>query len=234
MCLNRTTTEEDGLTSRYVYVISADKDNIVWMGQFQHFGLTLYDGYYWTTYTTENSGIASNHVYSIAVDQNNTKWIGTDAGVSRFDGETWTTFNTQNSGLCNNKVNAIAVEKNNTIWFGTDNGVSKYTGEVIPTSVDEEYETPEAIPVIKTYPNPFNLSKTIEFTLPESGFATISIYNISGPKIRELAADYMTAGTHRLTWDGRDDRGNAISSGVYFTRLQAGKYSAVGRMVLMR
>ncbi|MBN1292492.1 MAG: T9SS type A sorting domain-containing protein, partial [Candidatus Latescibacteria bacterium] len=175
-----------------------------------------------------------NNIFCIEVDHNNTKWIGTDAGVCRYDGETWTTFNTKNSGLCDNKVNAIAVEKNNTIWFGTDNGVSRYTGETITTSVDEENQTPESIPLIKSYPNPFNPSTTIEFTLPESGFATVTIYSLAGQKIRELTADFLPAGTHTLSWDGKDVNGNTVSSGIYITRLQAGKHTATGRMVLVR
>ena len=222
---------------RFIYV---DYDDVIWMGIYddvsdnQWFGLVKFDKKEWTIYSTENSGLVSNAIYSIIDDHNNTKWIGTDAGVSRFDGETWTTFNTENSGLCDNKVNAIAVEKNNTIWFGTDNGVSRYTGEIITTSVDEEDEIPEELPVLHSFPNPFNPSTTIEFTLPESGFTTLSIYNISGQKVRELVADHMTAGAHSLIWDGRDDSGKAVSSGVYITRLVAGKQIAASRMLLLK
>jgi len=212
--------------------IFADSYNTIWI--LPKNGLYKYCNEILHKYTTSNSGLPSNFVYSVTEDINSTKWIGTDAGVCRFDGETWTTFNTKNSGLCDNKINAIAVETNNTIWFGTDNGVSKYTGEIITTSVDEEEKTHKALPVIHSYPNPFNPSTTIEFTLPESGFATLSIYNISGQKVKELAADYITAGAHSLIWDGRDDSGNAVSSGVYITRLVAGKQIAAGRMVLMK
>ncbi len=197
-------------------------------------GLLFYDGIEWTVYTDENSGLVSSNTFSVIVDHSNIAWIGTDAGVSRFDGETWTTFTTENSGLCDNKVNAIAVEKNNTIWFGTDNGVSRYTGEIIATGVDEDDEIPEALPVINSYPNPFNPTTTIEFTLPESGFTTLSIYNISGQIVRELAAGYMTVGTRSLTWDGRDDSGETVSSGIYITRLVAGKQIAAGRMILLK
>ena len=108
------------------------------------------------------------------------------------------------------------------------------TGEIITTSVDEKNQTPESIPLIKTYPNPFNPSTTIEFTLPESGFASVTIYSMAGQKIRELTADYLPAGTHTLTWDGKDTRGNAVSSGIYITHLEAGKHTATGRMVLVR
>jgi len=222
--------------------VAIDNNDVKWLARYRYndeslslesVGLSRFDGISWEGYTTDNSGLPSNFVYSISID-NNTKWIGTDEGVSRFDGETWTTFTTENSGLCDNKVNAIAVEKNNTIWFGTDNGVSKYTGEVITTSVDEKVEMPETLPVIHSYPNPFNPSTTIEFTLPESGFATLEVYSISGQKVRELAADFMTAGMHSLAWDGRDGRGNAVSSGIYITRLVAGKQVAAGRMILLK
>ncbi|MBN1292318.1 MAG: T9SS type A sorting domain-containing protein [Candidatus Latescibacteria bacterium] len=126
------------------------------------------------------------------------------------------------------------MEEDNTIWFGTDSGVSRYTGEIITTSVDEEYQTPETIPLIKTYPNPFNPSAAIEFTLPESGFDTITIYSLAGQKIRELKADYLPVGTHTLSWNGKDTSGNTVSSGIYITRLQAGKHTATGRMVQVR
>ncbi|MFC1574406.1 FlgD immunoglobulin-like domain containing protein, partial [Candidatus Latescibacterota bacterium] len=169
------------------------------------------------------------------VDQNNVLWISTiDSGVSRFDGETWTTFTTDNSGLCDNKVNAIAVEKNNTIWFGTDNGVSKYTGEVITTVVDEEETTPEALPLIRAYPNPFNPTTTIDFDLPETSMAALTVYNIAGQKVRELAEGYKSAGMHRVVWDGRDDDGNAVSAGIYISRLKAGDVAVTGKMVLVR
>ena len=219
---------------KYINNFLIDKNDII-LGINSDGGIfTTSDGTLWNYYNKENSFLTSNNVLSIVTDHNNTKWIGTDAGVCRFDGETWTTFNTKNSGLCDNKVNAIAVEKNNTIWFGTDNGVSRYTGEIITTSVDEEDEIPEELPIIHSYPNPFNPSTTIEFTLPESGFITLSIYNISGQKVRELAAEYMTAGMHNLIWDGRDDSGDAVSSGIYITRLVAGKQIAAGRMVFLK
>ncbi|MBN1293584.1 MAG: T9SS type A sorting domain-containing protein [Candidatus Latescibacteria bacterium] len=196
--------------------------------------ISAYDSTSIEIFNYENSPLPNSLFYSIEVDRNNIKWIGTVDGVCRFDGETCTIFNTENSGLCDNNVIAIAVEENNTIWFGTDNGVSRYTGEIITTSVDEENQTPETLPIIKTYPNPFNPSTTIEFTLPESGFATITFYSMAGQKIRELKADHLPAGTHTLSWDGKDSNGSAVSSGIYITRLQAGKHTATGRMVLVR
>ena len=219
--------------------VEVDNDDIVWTivstrDESDHNYIANYDSNSFTIFTYENSGLPKTIINSIVIDHNNTKWIGTDAGVCRFDGETSTTFTTENSGLCDNKVNTIAVDSNNVLWFGTDNGISRYTGDIISTAVDEENQTPEILPLITTYPNPFNPTTTIEFTLPESGFATITIYSMAGQKIRELTADFMPAGTHSLSWDGKDANGDAVSSGIYVTRLQAGKHTATGRMVLMK
>ena len=232
-------TETEGLPGNRIRYIEVDRNDIVWFIVFHtdvensYRTLGSYDGNTFTEFT-ESSYFIKAGCNSLTIDHNNTKWIGTSAGVCRFDGETWTTFTTENSGLCDNKVNTIAVDSNNVLWFGTDNGVSKYTGEVITTSVAEANQIPESIPLITSYPNPFNPSTTIEFTLPESGLATITIYSIAGQKIRELTADYMPAGTHTLSWDGKDASGNTVSSGIYITRLRAGKHTATGRMVLMK
>ena len=221
--------------------IVIDKNGVLWLIVSEmieypvwYDNIKNYDGYTWKTYKKNSSGLPSNFIYSIAIDKNNVKWFGTDSGAARFDGETWKTFDIINSGLINNKVNAIAVEKNNTIWFGTDKGVSKYTGEIITTSVDEDESKPEALPVIKTYPNPFNPATTIEFELPETGIATLIIYNIAGQKIRELISGYNAAGIHRIVWDGTDDSGKVVSAGMYIVRLKAGEVTATGKMVLVR
>ena len=231
-------TIEDGLPKNFCGAIAIDHNNTKWIGlgilTSENYGLVSFDGTTWIWYTAENSGLPDNKVQSIAVDQNNRIWIGTYSGVSRFDGETWTTFTTENSGLADNKVNAIAVEKNNTIWFGTDNGVSKYTGEVITTLVDEEETKPEALPLIRAYPNPFNPTTTIEFELPETGMAALTIYNIAGQKVRELLNSYQSAGKHRIVWDGTDESGNAVSAGVYIARLKVGEVVGTGKMVLVR
>ncbi|MBN1291127.1 MAG: T9SS type A sorting domain-containing protein [Candidatus Latescibacteria bacterium] len=236
-----------GSINKYITCMAVDNNNKLWMGVAEPYNIGKAEGILCYSlgenstsidlecmYNISNSELPSNIIHTIVFDHNDIMWLGTDKGAVRFDGETWTTFNIDNSPLQNNNVNDIAVETNNTIWLGTNDGIAKYTGEIITTSVDEEDQTPEAIPLIKTYPNPFNPSTTIEFTLPESGFATVTIYSLAGQNIRELAADFMPAGRHTLSWDGKDANGINVSSGIYITRLQAGKHTATGRMVLVR
>ncbi|MCE5252327.1 hypothetical protein LLG96_19170 [bacterium] len=235
-------SEAEGLSGNSISSVEVDRNDNVWFGvlhprpreEKSFSSLYSFNGITFTEYTAENSGLEKAQIYSLACDHNNTKWIGTDAGVVRFGGETWTTFNTQNSGLCDNKVNAIAVEKNNTIWFGTDNGVSRYTGEMITTSVDENTTIPQSLLLIRSYPNHFNPSTTIGFTLPEAGSSTLIIYNIAGQKVRGLVAESMTAGRHTAVWDGKDDSGAPVSAGIYFTRLTCGRRTATGKMVMVK
>ena len=99
--------------------------------------------------------------------------------------------------------------------------------------MDDEIK-PEALPLIKTFPNPFNPTTTIEFNLPETGLAKLTIYNIAGQKVHEPFNGYKSAGIHRVVWNGRDDNGNAVSAGVYIARLKAGEVVATGKMVLVR
>ncbi len=59
-------------------------------------------------------------------------------------------------------------------------------------------------------------------TLPENGYTDLAIYNLAGQKIRSLISGEMAAGTHEVVWDGRDDRGITVSSGIYISRLKSG------------
>ncbi|HDY88787.1 MAG TPA: T9SS type A sorting domain-containing protein, partial [bacterium] len=98
----------------------------------------------------------------------------------------------------------------------------------------DEIEVPIAFSLGQNYPNPFNPTTTIEFTLPASGFTSLIIYNVMGQKVRELVADRMQAGIHSVLWDGKDDNGNVVSSGIYLSRLISGENVAAGRMLLLK
>ncbi len=102
----------------------------------------------------------------------------------------------------------------------------------IPTAV--EADTPVDFAIRGNYPNPFNPTTTIEFTIPEQGMATLAIYNMAGQAVRELLAGELSRGNHTTVWDGRDASGNMVSSGIYFARLKAGNFAATRQMMLMK
>ena len=83
-------------------------------------------------------------------------------------------------------------------------------------------------------PNPFNPTTTIRFVLPVSEQVTLAVYDTSGHLVRTLVDEVEGYGAHEVTWDGRDDEGVAMGSGVYFYRLQAGKHMESRKMVLLK
>ena len=86
----------------------------------------------------------------------------------------------------------------------------------------------------QNFPNPFNPETTINFFLPISSDIILNIYNIRGQLIRKLVSGQLNAGEHLQIWDGRNDIGIIVSSGIYFARLKAGKFTAIRRMTFLK
>lgn len=83
-------------------------------------------------------------------------------------------------------------------------------------------------------PNPFNPSTTIRYQIGESGNASIRIYDVSGALVRTLVDRTHNVGDHEARWDGRDQNGKAVASGVYFYRLETNRFAQTRRMVLLK
>lgn len=86
----------------------------------------------------------------------------------------------------------------------------------------------------QNYPNPFNPYTVIQFYLPQSGHVTLSVYNIMGQKVVVLLDGYMDKGYGEVTWDGADQSGRPVASGIYFYRLEGGEVSITKRMMLLK
>ena len=84
------------------------------------------------------------------------------------------------------------------------------------------------------YPNPFNPNTTLNFSLKQAGDVTLEIYNILGQKINTLVEGNLDAGHHSVVWNGKNDAGINVSSGVYFYKLTAANYSKSRQMTLIK
>ena len=134
---------------------------------------------------------------------------------------------------------------------GLDNGL--FSGEIVITSNDEDNPTisilvdvmvgtlnegePPTLLVTqlhRNYPNPFNPTTTIAFDLAVESIVSIDIYNIRGQKVRTLTNEIYGVGSHSVEWNGQDENGREVSSGVYFYRMNAGEVNDVRRMVLLK
>jgi hypothetical protein len=96
---------------------------------------------------------------------------------------------------------------------------------------------PKAFSLAQNYPNPFNPSTTISYAIPEDNGQTVvrlSIFSLRGQLVRTLVDKNQGPGTYNVNWDGRDDRGRQISSGVYFYRLVANDFVSTRKMVVLK
>lgn len=105
------------------------------------------------------------------------------------------------------------------------------TGVLEPT---DPPDIPQAFHLSQNYPNPFNAGTTISYTLDQPGDVAFEIFNILGQRVWNDYIGQQPAGRHTIHWNGRDSRGQAVPSGIYFYRLSLGEQTQTKKMVLLR
>jgi len=103
-------------------------------------------------------------------------------------------------------------------------GTFSYSSEI-----NVDVAAPVQFELSQNYPNPFNPNTTIKFTIPESSIVNLKVFNALGEEVKSLLNQNMEAGTHTITFDATD-----INSGIYFYRLEAGQFSDVRKMTLLK
>jgi hypothetical protein len=191
------------------------------------------------------SGSIRNGTTAIAIDptSTNTLYASTWGGVyeSTNGGSSWLVMD---EGLAIDDVpiddiTKVAIDPQQTerLYVGT------YGGGVfrVPGVAVENQEPSSLIPSVfalaQNYPNPFNPITTIQYSVKgdqSSPYVSLKIFNLLGQQVRTLVDGDRDSGYYSVTWDGRDDRGREVPSGVYFYRLIAGTFSGTKKMVLMK
>ena len=130
----------------------------------------------------------------------------------------------------------------------TANGFTPFTYENITVSPNQNTTVnfvmspvsneDEVIPVSATmlkgnYPNPFNPETTISYDIKDPASVRLNVYNLKGQLVRSLVNENQNAGRYRVVFDGRDEKGNPLASGIYLYRFTAGDYSHTRKMMLM-
>jgi hypothetical protein len=108
------------------------------------------------------------------------------------------------------------------LWLGNTPDQPTGTGAVGSNSLSQNY------------PNPFNPQTTIAFSVKERGLVNLKVYNVAGQLVRTLANEQFAAGAHTKVWDGRNDAGQSVSSGVYFYKLVSNNFTQTKKMVLLK
>ena len=102
-------------------------------------------------------------------------------------------------------------------------------------------QIPDKFDLFQNYPNPFNPETTIKFQLPQAGEVIVTIYDVYGREVKTLIHGQWAAGVHSVIWDGTDQRGQGVASGMYFYRIamrtlvgERKTYNAVKKMIFMK
>ncbi|MEZ5358251.1 MAG: fibronectin type III domain-containing protein [Candidatus Zixiibacteriota bacterium] len=130
----------------------------------------------------------------------------------------------------------VAVDEagNNSGISNIANGESGFEFGTGTGDDDDNSGLPEDFELMQNYPNPFNPTTTIEYAVPEQSYVNLSVYNVLGQLVTTLVDDEKGAGVYTTVWDGRDDFGAAVSSGIYFYTIQTDSYRQSRKMVLMK
>ena len=109
-------------------------------------------------------------------------------------------------------------------WFNLENSTDKKVGTDIP----------ESFALHNNYPNPFNPETSIAYDIPKASKVELAIYNVMGQKIRTLISESKSAGRYMATWNGQNDFGVQVATGVYFYRITAGDFVKTHKMMLVK
>jgi hypothetical protein len=154
--------------------------------------------------------VINDNINTIAVDVRNNKWIGTSGGLSLLDadGYSWTHYTTSNSALVADNVTCFAFnEQTGDVFIGTTNGLS---------SLETPFTRPEEnLNFVTGYPNPFLIdSENARFFIDNlAENCTVRIYTPEGYFVRHIPESEILGS--RASWDGRNDRGKLVASGIY-------------------
>lgn len=141
------------------------------------------------------------------------------------------------------------VEATPDFWFsyweldgenvGSENPYSVFMDEdhtlhAVYKSILEDETAPSALSLYQNFPNPFNPTTNIVYTLPRDSHVSIRIFDPSGRLLRVLVDEFVEVGRHEVTWDGKDGNGRAVASGVYFCSMEAEGFKETKKMLLLR
>jgi len=127
------------------------------------------------------------------------------------------------------------------LYLANTDGMSRGNGATLLTSLNDTQEEKPQLPsthiIAQNYPNPFNASTIINFSIPFNmthSFVELTVYNIKGQVIKTLIKRELASGNYLSRWNGTNDIGNSVSSGIYFYKIRVGSEQVTGKMILTK
>ena len=183
-----------------------------------------FDGEKWNR---SDSALSGNYISSL-VSTGSTFFAGTYTGgvfASSNNGVSWTSIN---DGLTDLSAISLVIHNSN-LFAATSSGVWRRPLSEITSVQPVKRALPTSYNLAQNYPDPFNPSTKIMYSVPATGLVTLKVYNILGQEVATLFSGIRNAGNYEATFDG-----SKLASGVYFYRLQAGNHMLVKKMLMLK
>lgn len=205
-------------------------------------------GMIWETDVRLTNEPASSNYPSVKVSGSHVHLVWRDTRVgdaevyykhSIDEGTTWGPDERLTYNPANLKYPCVAISNStvHVVWQDIRDGNWEIYYKHNPTGsvgIDDHGSLPIDLTYQQVTPNPFNLSTTIHYYLPESSDMVIRIYNVKGQLVKTLEKDKMEAGIHSAVWNGKDSNGNRVGSGIYFYKLKSNRYEKIKKMILIK
>jgi len=185
------------------------------------------------TWSSRNTGITVGLEGVYFLNSNDGWAVGNSGGI----------FLTTNGGInwmpesssTTQELNEVFFVNAENGWAVGDNGT--ILNRSIITGINDDVEVggvPTVFSLEQNYPNPFNPETTIRFSLPKAAQVKLEIYNILGQRVRVLVNGQLASGYHTATWNGEDDSGRLLSSGVYLYRIETNEFTKTQRLLFLK
>jgi subtilisin family serine protease len=187
--------------------------------------------------------VSTFHLYSDAANDYFAVMSGTSmaapmvAGLaavikSQYPSYTWLDIHNRLESTTDN-IDALNPTYAGKLGTGRVNACRAIGGSPVPKDTPE-LSVPREFSLYQNYPNPFNLGTSISFYLPQRSQVSLSIFNILGEKVKTLISADIPAGSHAITWDGTNDAGSVVGTGIYLYKMTAGDKSVTKKMSLLK
>lgn len=221
-----------GIASYAVSTIAANSNGTLFLGT-QGSGMYRFNENDSTWYAI-NSGLpAALLVSDILIDADDNIYVATTQGVY-FSDDNGNSWSDRSSGLPVAAVSQLAMDADGDVYAGTAGG--GLARERTSTGLTENTQNtiPSTIKLYPNYPNPFNPTTRISYSLPEETVVHLNIFNTLGQHIKTLVSSPQDAGFHQILWDGTNGSGKQVSGGVYLYQLNVNSKIRTGKMILLK
>ncbi len=217
------TSQTSGTTNDLFGVFFTDANTGTAVGQSGTILRTTDGGTIWAPQTSGTTEFIKGIFFTDA----NTGTIGANQGTILRTTDGGTTWTPQTSGTTQFLRSVSFIDANTATVVGNTGTILRMSNA---TGIeDNTVKIPTNFDLMQNYPNPFNPSTSIQFSLPQTSYVTLEVFNTLGERVEVLASEELTAGTYNYRWDASD-----LTSGIYFYKLQAGSFTQTKKMILLK